>query len=139
MKAGVGGGTCNGDKYNCRVEALKAINDQSSTSAVTTTSQPAGRSVSVRTLDCSPRTPTTTMTTGGRVVLVAAGSGAHCTAPAARWDCTTVPAPSQCRRKLHPDLVTDQSAHLSTFGKTLPAPSKRTLCDVTSATPDVKV
>jgi len=122
--------TCNGDKsYNCRVETLKAINESSR-------GQPT-RSV-VRTLDCSPRTPT------GRVVLVADGSGLS----AARWDGVAAPGPV-CRRQLAPsfnaapapDLVTDQA--LSTFGKTRPPPvsAKRTLSssDVTSATPDVKV
>ena len=125
--------SCNGDKYNCRVETLRAISESTTTTSRTphpsTTS--GGRASqqtrpAVRTLDCSPRTPS------GRVVLVA-GGGTGLTA--ARWDTGT----AGCRRQLMTaPSVNDHN--LSTFGKTLP-PGSRTLStgDVTSATPDVKV
>ena len=131
--------TCNGDKYNCRVETLKALKESSSSAAaVPSTAQvehsPA-RSV-IQTFDSSPRTPT------GRVLLLAGGGAAgNGGMTSARWNS------QPCRRQLlpaAPDVViragcADQT--LSTFGKTLPASAKRTSSssDVTSATPDVKV
>jgi len=139
--------TANGDKYNCRVEALRAIKGSSSTAAAvpadTQVDHSPARSL-IQTFDSSPRTPT------GRVLLLA-GSGTPDAAgnggvTAARWNSQS------CRRQLvpavnaAPDLVTrtgcaDQT--LSTFGKSLPPPvsAKRTLStsDVTSTTPDVKV
>ena len=121
--------SCNGDKYNCRVETLRAISESTTTSRTPHQSTSASQQTrsAVRTLDCSPRTPS------GRVVLVAAGGGGL---TAARWiDAGT----AGCRRQLMmAPPVNDQN--LSTFGKTLP-PGSRTLStgDVTSATPDVKV
>lgn len=134
---------CNGDKYNCRVEALKAIKESSNAEVDNQRSL-------IQTFESSPRTPTS------RVVLLA-GSGDSTTGNgrlvAARWD-GSVGQPS-CQRQLRPvvnapapDVVVRASASgadrtLSTFGKTLPPPSlaKRTLSnsDVTTATPDVKV
>jgi len=134
--------TCNGDKYNCRVETLKALKESSSsTVAVTSTAQVEHspvRSV-IQTFDSSPRTPT------GRVLLLAGGGAAGGSGngglTSTRWNS------QPCRRQLlpaAPDVViragcADQT--LSTFGKTLPASAKRTSSssDVTSATPDVKV
>lgn len=140
--------SCNGDKYNCREEALRALKESSCSAAV-----PAGTVVEhspvrslIQTFDSSPRTPT------GRVVLVAGSAGSAAGnggLTAARWNSGTG---QSCRRQLlpavraAPDLVTRSGAadrSLSTFGKTLPlpAPAKRTLSttDVTSGTPDVKV
>jgi len=134
---------CNGDKYNCRVETLRALKQSSAAgvpASAETEHNPAARSL-IQTFDSSPRTPS------GRVLLVA-GSGASGNGglTAARWNSQT------CRRQLipavnaTPDLVaragcTDQT--LSTFGKTLPLPasSKRTMStsDVSSGTPDLKV
>ena len=140
--------SCNGDKYNCRVEALRALKDATPsppTAPVTTElslHSPLVRSV-VQTLDSSPRTPS------GRVVLVASGpsgtdGGGGLTA--SKWNGS---AGQPCRRQLlpaAPDLVARTSGAdqtLSTFGKTLPpsASTKRTLStsDVSSTTPDVKV
>lgn len=138
--------TSNSDKYNCRVEALRALKE-SSTSAVVPTSTEVDHSPMpslIQTFDSSPRTPT------GRVLLVA-GSGDSGTGngglTAARWNGH---AGQSCRRQLlpainaAPDVVirTGAADHtMSTFGKTLPAPAKRkpSTSDVTSATPDIKV
>jgi len=135
---------CNGDKYNCRVEALRAIKESSSSAAPVPSNRDSDHSPVqsvIQTFDSSPRTPS------GRVVLLA-GSGGAATGngrlTAARWNGG---GGQSCRRQLlpaAPDLVArtggaDQT--LSTFGKTLPPPAKRTMSnsDVTSATPDVKV
>ena len=135
---------CNGDKYNCRVETLRAIKESSSSAAPVSASRESDHSPTrsvIQTFESSPRTPT------GRVVLLA-GSGGTATGngrlTAARWNGGHG---QSCRRQLlpaAPDLVArtggaDQT--LSTFGKTLPPPAKGTLSnsDVTSTTPDVKV
>jgi len=132
---------CNGDKYNCRVEALRAIKESAAPVPANRDSDHSPVQSVIQTFDSSPRTPT------GRVVLLA-GSGGASTGngrlTAARWNGG---GGQSCRRQLlpaAPDLVArtggaDQT--LSTFGKTLPPPAKRAMSnsDITSATSDVKV
>lgn len=151
--------SCNGEKYNCRVEALRAL--KQSAAAGEQVSPPACTEVVdrsaegpavIRTFDCRPRTP------AGRVVLVVDGSDGAATgngglnATAVRWNQGAGGREQSCRRQLlpaaPPDLVTRVGSGdraMSTFGKTLPPapapPAKRTLStsDVISATPDIKV
>ena len=136
---------CNGDKYNCRVEALRALKESSSSAPVPVSTEVDRSPVQslIQTFDTSPRTPT------GRITLLAGssdGTSGNGRLTAARWN------GQSCRRQLlpavnaAPDVVTRAGAPdktLSTFGKTLPPPTtaKRTLSnsDVTSCTPNVKV